>query len=135
MEGITAVGSAVLWTTPNKASELIDQLRLYSQLGGTDPTQRLLFRKLQKSWDILEFERELACQRVEGLEYEAKLKKAITKKKVEISPNFKFATIEDVRRAHEEIISISSESSQSDDSNDTESIYSTIVVAGLEELE
>ncbi|KAL5615145.1 hypothetical protein BROUX41_005202 [Berkeleyomyces rouxiae] len=58
--------STVTWTTPKKSIDVQKQLALFSRLQGSNATQRLLFRKIQKACDEREFE--LATLK---LEYEA----------------------------------------------------------------
>ncbi|KAK0367669.1 transposase [Colletotrichum limetticola] len=45
-----SAASVVDWSTPRKASELCDQLKLFTELSPDHNTQRLLFRKVEKAF-------------------------------------------------------------------------------------
>lgn len=56
--------SAVVWSTPSKARELKGQLREFSNLEQSTPTQQLLFRKIYKAFDKKEVQLATAQQKI-----------------------------------------------------------------------
>jgi hypothetical protein len=59
----------------------------------------LLFQKIQKAFDQQAFDQANAQQRLESLEAELAARRPTKKKKVETSPNSKFANIWDIKAA------------------------------------
>ncbi|KAK8121468.1 transposase [Apiospora kogelbergensis] len=93
-----------VWSTPKKSIDLQRQLRGFHQLQQTDlPTQRQLFRKIQKGFDEKDYLLMDAELRIQALETKLDLAKPRKRKRVELSPNSKFATIEDIQKTEETI--------------------------------
>ncbi len=121
--------SQVTWETPRTASQLRNELRLFDQLDADCHTKRLLFQKISKAFS--ERHDEIGQQKRELEVLRARLSNIQTRKrrKVEMSPNSRFATIQDIYRsqqaASDREIS-TSESNALDLSSDAESC---IVVA------
>lgn len=87
------------WTTPRKARDLTTQLTEFNNQLSPTPAQRNLFRKITKGFDEKDFQLATAHRRIQALETKVESMRPRKRKKVEISPNSKFATIEDVQRA------------------------------------
>jgi len=58
-----------------------------------------LFRKVEKSLDLKDFEITTLRQKIEALEVEVEQLKPTKRKKVVLDPNIRFATITDIRKA------------------------------------
>ena len=91
--------SIVTWSTPRKSADLQDQLAQYNQLSQPSSTQRLLFRKVQKGFEEKDYQLATLQRTVQGLEKQIETIRPRKKKKVQISPNSKFADIETIYKA------------------------------------
>ncbi|KAK8093427.1 transposase [Apiospora hydei] len=80
-----------LYTPRNTAREFKEQVRLVNLLKEYTTTQRQLFRKVRKAFDEKE-------RQVEALQAQLEAVRPRKRKKVNLSPNSKFATIEDIQR-------------------------------------
>ena len=58
-----------------------------------------MFRKVEKSLDLKDFEITTLRQKIEALEAEVERLKPTKRKKVVLDPNVRFATIADIRKA------------------------------------
>lgn len=85
--------------TSRKKDELRGQLRLSSEGKYDKNTQRLLFRKIQKSFDEKDYQIAVAQQKIEALESQVEAGRARKRRRVQTDPNSKFADIESIRRA------------------------------------
>jgi 4-hydroxybenzoate polyprenyltransferase len=122
--------SGVVWSTPRHSQDLRQQLDTYTATTKGSTTQRLLFSKVKRAF--VEKDTQLAFVRRENEAWKAKFEAARPRKrkKVELSPQSKFANIEDIRRAQiaaGDVENSSSESSGSDIPSEAEDCI--IVVA------
>ncbi|KAI1004150.1 hypothetical protein K3495_g4060 [Podosphaera aphanis] len=95
--------SPVLFLTPRKKDELRGQLRLSSEGKYDKNTQRLHFRKIQKSFEEKDYQIAAAQQKIEALESQVEAGRARKRRRVQTDPNSKFADIESIRRAQIEV--------------------------------
>ena len=86
----------MVWLTPKKTSDFKDQVQLSNQLAEHLTTQRLLFRKIQKAFDEKNVQLATAQRQIQALEARIETIKPRKRKKVDLSPNSKFANIEDI---------------------------------------
>ena len=104
--------------TPKVRKDLYLQIRfLASESHDQVPTQRLLFRKVIKGIDEKEYELGKANIKIKELEEKLKHLRPKKKRKVQTSPNSKFATIRAIREAQiaageRQIKSVESESEE-----------------------
>ncbi|KAJ3566248.1 hypothetical protein NPX13_g7210 [Xylaria arbuscula] len=93
--------SQVTWETPRTASQLRNELRLFNRLDADRHTKLLLFRKINKAFS--ERYDEIGQQKRELEMLRARLDNIQTRKrkKVEMSPNSRFATIQDIYRSQQ----------------------------------
>jgi hypothetical protein len=91
--------SAVIWSTPRKPKELKDQLAIFNELEEATSTRRLLFQKLQKAWDIQAFDLAVSQRQIEALQAEVEARRPRKKRRVDTSPNSRFANIWDIQAA------------------------------------
>ena len=118
-----------VWSTPKKSIDLQRQLRGFHQLQQTDlPTQRQLFRKIQKGFDEKDYLIMDAELRIQALETKLDLSKPRKRKRVELSPNSKFATIEDIQKTEETINEALIGESDSDTSSISTAALDCIIV-------
>nr|XP_036576528.1 transposase [Colletotrichum truncatum]KAF6783285.1 transposase [Colletotrichum truncatum] len=89
----------VAWSTPRKTVDLYVQLSLFSMLDKDQQTKRLLFRKFQKGFDEKEYQLATAEKKIAMLEAEVEAGMVRKRRKVQISPNSKFANIEAIHKA------------------------------------
>jgi hypothetical protein len=87
------------WNTPRKARDLQQQLVKFNSQTSPSPAQRRLFRKITKGFDEKDILLANALQRVEALEAQIEAIRPQKRRKVELSPNSKFADIEAIQRA------------------------------------
>lgn len=122
--------SQVVWETPRTASQLRDELRLLDQLDRDPYTKRVLFRKLSKAFS--EKASEVAAQQRELEVLRARLENFQTRKrkKVEMSPNSKFASIQDVYRTQKAAGGHENSASEISDTELSSEAESCIVVGG-----
>lgn len=91
--------SQVYWETPRTARALRDKLRLFDRLDKDPHTKRLLFRKINKAFDKKNIDIAVKEHEIEVLRTRLDNIQARKRKKVQLSPNSKFATIRDIYRA------------------------------------
>jgi 4-hydroxybenzoate polyprenyltransferase len=120
--------SSVNWSTPRKALDLRDQLDQYSRLDQPSSTQRLLFRKVQKGFQEKDYQLATLQRRVEALEQQVESIRPRKKKKVQISPNSKFADIEAIHRAQVDAGDKSDSIAESSDTDSPSEAEDCIVV-------
>ncbi|KAK8042964.1 transposase [Apiospora phragmitis] len=98
----TPLANGILWSTPKRSINLERQIRHFHQLGQSDlTTQHQLFRKIQKGYqekDYLLVNTELQIQ---SLKEKLELARPRKKRRVQISPNSKFASIKSIQRTRE----------------------------------
>lgn len=95
-------GAQVVWSTPKRARDLRDQLGIFNQRIQTTTTQRHLFQKVQKGFDLKDVQLATSEQRIRTLEAQVDAAKARKRRKVRTSPNSKFADIEAIHRTQVE---------------------------------
>lgn len=122
-------GTRVPWSTPKKARDLLDQLAQFSSLKSPCGTQRILFRKLTKGFDEKDHALAYALQRIEALETQLAAQKPQKRKKVEMSPNSKFAGIEAIYRAENGDGEVDDDLSEGEASNVSNDVQECIFVA------
>jgi 4-hydroxybenzoate polyprenyltransferase len=96
-------GSLVVWATPRKARDLRDQLGRFGQSIRTTTTQRHLFQKVQKAFDEKDAQLATSQAKIVSLEAQVEAGRARKRRKVQTSPNSKFANIEAIYRAQLEV--------------------------------
>lgn len=93
-------GSLIEWKTPEKSVDVREHVRQITGFGALDPTTaRTLLRSVAKSLDQKDFvitQQELRIKQLENRVVQLQPRK---RKKVQTSPNSKFATIQDIIRA------------------------------------
>ena len=85
--------------TPKRVREIRDILR---PLGTTIPTERLLFRKIEKAFDQKDYTIAFQKREIEQLQATVERLKPTQRKKVVPDPNSEFATIEAIWKAQQE---------------------------------
>ena len=86
---------------PKKALKLCSQLDQYSQLETNTSTQRLLFQKVNKAFDQKTIQLAAAQYEIKQLKDQLEASKPVKRRKVKLSPNSKFASIEAIYRTKE----------------------------------
>ena len=109
----------MVWSTPKKTSDFKDQVQLSNQLAEHLTTQRLLFRKIQKAFNEKNVQLATAQRQIQALEARIETIKPRKRKKVDLSPNSKFANIEDIHRAQ---LAVGEIESGLDEESDSESL-------------
>jgi hypothetical protein len=113
----TAEVSLITWTTPRKSVDLRDQLRSAQQLQETDQfTQRQLFKKITKGFDEKDSLLAEVRLRIQALETQLEIARPKKRKKVETSPNSKFADIERIFQAQQAAVGVEIEDEGSETS-------------------
>ncbi|KAF7524655.1 hypothetical protein G7054_g11351 [Neopestalotiopsis clavispora] len=102
---------------------------LFSKLDIDTPTQRLLFRKVQKGFDGKAYELAVAHRKIEVLQAQVDASRARKRRKVRISPNSKFADIEAIRKTQIEVGEVDDNSDESSDLENPSDLEECIVVA------
>ncbi|KAK8869161.1 transposase [Apiospora arundinis] len=98
----TPLANTVLWSTPKRCIDLERQIRHFHQLGQSDPTtQRQLFRKIQKGYHEKDSLLANAELQIQSLKEKLELARPRKKRKVQISPNSRFASIESIQCTRE----------------------------------
>ncbi|KAK7928879.1 transposase [Apiospora marii] len=98
----TPLANSVLWSTPKRCIDLERQIRHFHQLGQSDPTtQRQLFRKIQKGYHEKDSLLANAELQIQSLKEKLELARPRKKRKVQISPNSRFASIESIQCTRE----------------------------------
>ena len=115
--------------TPQKSEDVRKQARQIIELEDTDiPTRRVLFQKVAKGLDNKDFviaQHELRIQQLEARVQQLEPRK---RRKVQTSPNSKFAEIGAIRKAQIEAGDRQIEAEDSDVSTDSESTLSYIEI-------
>ena len=113
-----------VWKTPHKVTDLTVQLAQININSTARRHRHILFRKVGRAFNKKTFELAAFQRENEALKAEIEHKRGGKKKKVELSPNSKFAGIADIRRAQRAagtIPDISDESESPDSEGTTES--------------
>ncbi|KAJ6437529.1 tyrosinase [Purpureocillium lavendulum] len=95
--------SQIAWSTPKRPQDLKVQVLQFNQLDDDVPTKRLLFRKITKGFDEKDGLLAKAQLQIQALETQLPAVKPKKRKRVETSPNSRFADIEAVQRAQAEV--------------------------------
>ncbi|KAJ6436170.1 UbiE/COQ5 family methyltransferase [Purpureocillium lavendulum] len=95
--------SQIAWSTPRRPQDLKVQVLQFNQLDDDVPTKRLLFRKITKGFDEKDGLLAEAQLQIQALETQLAAAKPKKRKRVETSPNSRFADVEAVRRAQAEV--------------------------------
>lgn len=103
MSGWQSDASQIAWSTPRRPQDLKVQVLQFNQLDDDVPTKRLLFRKITKGFDEKDGLLAKAQLQIQALETQLAAVKPKKRKRVDTSPNSRFADIEAVRRAQEEV--------------------------------
>ncbi|KAI1855983.1 uncharacterized protein JN550_013924 [Neoarthrinium moseri] len=122
------VDSEATWSTPKKTSELVDQIRQFNTIHHHTTTQRQLFRKIHKAFDDKNIQLAVNQRQIEALEARLEAVRPRKRKKVELSPNSKFANIEDIYKAQIAAGEVETSLDEESDGESTSSIASCIVV-------
>jgi len=96
---------------PKKARELRQILRPHNN---ATPTERILFRKVEKAFDQKNFQLALQKRKIEELEATVERLKPSRRRKVVPDPNGVFANINNIRQAQREVGRVESESEESE---------------------
>ena len=111
-----------------KNSDLRGQLNRYSRTTQTDITRRLFFKKIQKGYNQKDVKLAEALHEIDRLKAENESLRPTKRRKVDLSPNTKFATIKEVRKAQMKADGETVETSESDGSDSPISEPDCIVV-------
>ena len=87
-----------VFATPKQSQDLRGIVAKYAHKKHSSPTQRLLFRKILKSWDQKDVELTISSQKNRELERQIKASRAVQRKKVQLNPNELFADIKAIRK-------------------------------------
>ena len=124
----TIRGSDIIWSTPRKSVEFKEQVRLANLLEENTVTQRQLFRKVRKAFDRKDVQVAVLERQVEALQAQLEAARPRKRRKVDLSPNSRFATIEDIQRTQMAVGEAEITSDEESDSEISEA-GSCIVVA------
>ncbi|KAM4062525.1 Tc5 transposase DNA-binding domain-containing protein [Hirsutella rhossiliensis] len=113
--------SQIAWSTPRRSQDLKVQVVQFNQLDDDVPTKRLLFRKITKGFDEKDGLLAKAQLQIQALETQLAAVKPKKRKRVVTSPNSRFANIEAIRRAQEEV-----NAAENEESDETEAEVSEI---------
>jgi 4-hydroxybenzoate polyprenyltransferase len=108
--------SSIIWSTPKAGKEFRLQLNTLTKTSHDNlPTRRLLFKKAVKAFDQKDFALGQAEMKIQQLEAKLDQLQPRKKRKVQTSPNSKFADIQAIQRAQiaagdQEIVPIDSDS-------------------------
>ena len=119
---LDSASKSIIWT-PRKSRDLREQVYQSNLINQHTPTQRLLFQKVSKALDEKECQLASTTARIDALERQVEALKPQKRKRVETSPNSRFADIRRIQRAQEEESEIVI---SSDESGDVESISSVV---------
>jgi 4-hydroxybenzoate polyprenyltransferase len=119
---------AVVWSTLKKTLELQQQFGQFNRLSTSTTTQRLLFQKVRKAFDEKDAQLATAQKKIESLEAQVEAARPRKRKKVETSPNSKFANIEAIHRAQLEVGEVVDSTDESSESELSSEEGSCIVV-------
>jgi hypothetical protein len=124
--------SSIVWSTPKASKEFRLQLNtLTKTLHDNIPTRRLLFKKAIKAFDQKDFALGQAEMKIQQLEAKLDQLQPRKKRRVQTSPNSRFADIQAIQRAQiaagdQEIVAI-----ESDSAGDSEATEDCIEVEAL----
>ena len=118
----------MVWPTPKKTSDFKDQVQLSNKLAEHSATQRLLFRKIQKAFDEKNAQLATAQRQIQALEAKIESIRPRKRKKVDLSPNSKFANIEDIYQAQLAVREVESGLYEESDSESLSEAGSCIMV-------
>jgi len=104
-------------TTPKKARELRAILR---PNGDPTPSERLLFRKVEKAFNQKNYQLATQAREIEALKATVERLKPTKRRRVVPDPNTIFATIDDIHRAQVEAGRFDLESSDSSEDSESE---------------
>ncbi|KAK8012204.1 hypothetical protein PG989_000464, partial [Apiospora arundinis] len=121
-------GSDIVWSAPRKSVEFKEQVRVANLVEENTVTQRQLFRKVRKAFDEKDVQVAVLERQVEALQAQLKAARPRKRRKVDLSPNSRFATIEDIQRTQ---MAVGEAEITSDEESDSEinEADSCIVVA------
>lgn len=117
------------WKTPHKVADLTIAL---AKINISSPARRArhhLFRKVRKAFSHKDFELARLRRENEALKAEIEHRKGAKKKKVELSPNSKFATIKHIRRAQRAVGRDVDSSSESEGVEEIEEVESCMFIS------
>jgi len=117
------------FSTPKRSQDLRGIVARYTHERHSSPTQRLLSRKVLKSWDQKDVDLTMASQKAWELDCQIEARRTVKRKKVQLDPNKLVADIEAVRRAQIEVGRVPEESDEAEESETPSEAESTIVVA------
>jgi hypothetical protein len=95
-------GEKTIWSTPRKSKDLREQFTQFNKDSPANQLSRPLFRKVTKGFDEKDYQLTQALKRIQVLEGKIEGMRPQKRKKVELSPNSKFASINDIYRTQEE---------------------------------
>jgi hypothetical protein len=122
-------GSFIEWDTPQKSEDVRKQAHQISVLGDTDSaTSRVLFRKVAKSLEDKDFVIAKQELRIKQLEARVDQLEPRKRRKVQTSPNSKFADIRAIKQAQTETGDRQVEAEDSDSSEQSDSTMDCIIV-------
>ena len=122
--------SIISFKTLEHNRDIRETLTLFTQLESDSSTNRLLVRKIEKSFNHQLFENTHSKEKIKALEAQLAATNKRKRKKVETSPNSRFANINQISRTRNraEITAIGSSSSSEPDEDDD--MLDEIVVRG-----
>jgi 4-hydroxybenzoate polyprenyltransferase len=124
--------SSIAWETPKSGKDLRLRVGSISQLDNINfPTRRQLFRKIAKGFEQKDYELAQAKLRIEQLEARVEQIKPRKKRKVQTSPNSKFANIKTIREAQIAAGELEIDTDDSESSIESSSTGDCIVVNSL----
>ena len=91
--------SEVVFSTPSKPQDVHRLFATFETSEQSDRTRRLLFQKIYKGFSQQAFEKAISERKVESLTKEVEARRPTKKRRVEIDPNTKFASIWDIKSA------------------------------------
>ena len=113
---------------PRKSKDLKVQVLHFSQLESDVPTKRLLFRKITKGFDEKDSLLAKAQLQIQALEAQLEAARPKRRRKVETSPNSRFADIKAIQRAQEEVAVAESYKEDEEESEVSDKEESCIIV-------
>ncbi|GAB0139100.1 putative DDE endonuclease domain-containing protein [Epichloe bromicola] len=120
--------SQIAWSTPRRPKDLKVQVVQFNQLDDDVPTKRLLFKKMTKGFYEKYGLLAKAQLQIQALETQLEAVRPKKRKKVETSPNSRFANIKAIRRAQLEVHATENGESDGKESTVSEIDDSCIVV-------
>ncbi|KAL8330752.1 hypothetical protein RB593_001634 [Gaeumannomyces tritici] len=120
--------SQVGWETPKRSRGLATQISTFKARAPPSPTTRLFFRKVQKGYEVREFELATAQQKIRQLEAELEAQRPRKRKRVVPDPNQAFVDIRRVAETRGDAIEVEESASETAENSDQESVHSCIMV-------